>query len=92
MPTCWCRSTADQPNLCRTGSVSASPNGGAKITHVAIGMSATYAKAARDALPRAQLVVDRFHLVKRANQTVEATRRRATWDSRGRRGRKADPE
>lgn len=62
------------------------------ITHVAIDMSTTYAKAARDALPHAQLIVDRFHLVKRANQTVEAVRRRITWDNRGRRGRKADPE
>jgi transposase len=55
-------------------------------------MSVTYAKAVRDALPHAQLIVDRFHLVKRANQMVEAVRRRTTWDSRGRRGRKADPE
>ena len=62
------------------------------ITHVAIDMSVTYAKAVHDALPRAQLVVDRFHLVKRANQMVEAVRRRTTWDNRGRRGRKADPE
>ncbi|SON63819.1 hypothetical protein MSIMFI_05350 [Mycobacterium simulans] len=62
------------------------------ITHVAIDMSVTYAKAVRDALPHAQLIVDRFHLVKRANQMVEAVRRRTTWDSRGRRGRKADPE
>lgn len=62
------------------------------ITHVAIDMSVTYAKAARDALPHAKLIVDRFHLVKRANQMVEAVRRRTTWDSRGRRGRKADPE
>jgi transposase len=30
----------------------------ASITHVAIDMSATYAKAARNALPHAQLVVD----------------------------------
>lgn len=63
-----------------------------QITHVAIDMSMTYAKAARDALPHAELIVDRFHLVKRANQTVEEVRRRTTWDSRGRRGRKADPE
>lgn len=62
------------------------------ITHVAIDMSVTYAKSARDALPHAQLIVDRFHLVKRANQAVEAVRRRTTWESRGRRGRKADPE
>lgn len=64
----------------------------AGIAYVAIDMSMTYAKAARDGLPHAQLIVDRFHLVKRANQMFEAVRRRTTWDSRGRRGRKADPE
>jgi hypothetical protein len=31
-------------------------------------------------------------MVKRANQMVEAVRRRTTWDSRGRCGRKVDPE
>jgi transposase len=62
------------------------------ITHAAIDMSVTYAKAVRDALPHAQLVVDRYHLVKRTNQMVESVRRRTTWESRGRRGRKADPE
>jgi transposase len=50
----------------------------ASITHMAIDMSATYAKAARDTVPHAQLVVDRFHLVKRANQMVEAVRWRPT--------------
>ena len=64
----------------------------AQITHVAIDMSVTYAKAVREALPHAELIVDRFHLVKRANQMVEAVRRRVTWATRGRRGRKADPE
>jgi hypothetical protein len=34
----------------------------AGIKLVAIDMSATYAKAARQALPHAQLIVDRFHL------------------------------
>ncbi|GAB7146641.1 hypothetical protein LRC484719_52760 [Mycobacterium riyadhense] len=38
------------------------------ITHVAIDMSVTHAKAVRVALLHAQLIVDRFHLVKRANQ------------------------
>ncbi len=55
-------------------------------------MSVAYAKAVRVALPHAQLIVDRFQLVKCANQMVEAVRQRTTWDSRGRRGRKADPE
>lgn len=62
------------------------------ITHMAIDTSSIYAKAAREALPHAHLIVDRFHLVKRANQMVEAVRRRITWQTRGRRGRKADPE
>lgn len=63
-----------------------------QITHVAIDMSNVYAKAAREALPHAELIVDRFHLVKRGNQMVEAVRRRVTWQTRGRRGRKTDPE
>ncbi len=50
----------------------------AGIKFVAIDMSATYAKAAREALPHAQLIVDRFHLVKRANEMLDAVRRRTT--------------
>ncbi|MBY0442444.1 MAG: transposase [Mycobacteriaceae bacterium] len=34
------------------------------ITRMANDMSVTYAKDLRDALPHAQLIVDRFHLVK----------------------------
>ncbi|VBA44548.1 hypothetical protein LAUMK136_05671 [Mycobacterium attenuatum] len=48
------------------------------IEFVAIDMSATYAKAAREALPHARLIVDRFHLVKKANEMVDAVRRRTT--------------
>jgi len=43
----------------------------AGITHVAIDMSATYAKAVRRALPHARIVVDHFHVVKLANQMIE---------------------
>ena len=64
----------------------------AQITHVAIDLSAVYAKAARDALPHAKLIADRFHLVKKANEMLDAVRRRVTWTQRGRRGRKADVE
>lgn len=64
----------------------------ANIEFVAIDMSATYAKAAREALPHAQLIVDRFHLVKRANEMVDAVRRRTTGTHRLRRGLKSDPE
>lgn len=64
----------------------------AQITHVAIDMSTVYAKAVREALPQARLVVDRFHLVKKANEMVDAVRRRVTQAERGRRGRKSDVE
>jgi len=64
----------------------------AGIAYVAIDMSAAYAKAAREALPHAQLIVDFFHLVKKANDMVDAVRRRTTAAYRGRRGGKADPE
>ena len=64
----------------------------AGIKFVAIDMSATYAKAAREALPHAQLIVDRFHLVKRANEMLDTVRRRTTAAHRLRRGRKCDPE
>lgn len=64
----------------------------AQITHVAIDISVVYAKAVREALPHAQLVVDRFHLVKKANDMVDAVRRRVTQAQRGRRGRKSDAE
>ncbi|WP_415915337.1 ISL3 family transposase [Rhodococcus pyridinivorans] len=64
----------------------------AQITHVAIDMSSVYAKAVHEALPHAQLVVDRFHLVKKANEMVDTVRRRVTQAERGRRGRKSDVE
>jgi transposase len=64
----------------------------AAITHVSIDTSATYARAARIALPHAMVVVDRFHLVQLANQALTEYRRELTWATRGRRGRKADPE
>jgi len=67
------------------------PEWRAGITHVSIDTSATYARAARIALPHA-IVVDRFHLVQLANQALTEYRRELTWATRGRRGRKADPE
>jgi transposase len=54
--------------------------------------SATYARAARLALPHATVIVDRFHLVAIANRAVTEYRRELAWSRRGRRGRKVDPE
>ena len=66
----------------------------AGIEFVAIDPAAVYASAIRTPglLPNAVLVVDHFHLVKLANDTVTKVRRRITWDLRERRGRKIDPE
>jgi transposase len=69
-----------------------------QVRYVAIDPAAGYAKAIstrRDdgtmSLPNATLVVDHFHLVKLANDTVTKVRRRVIWEQKGRRGRKIDP-
>jgi transposase len=64
----------------------------AGVTHVAIDLSASYAKAVRDALPDAVVVADRFHLVQAANDMLTQVRQHVTREQRGRRGRKRDPE
>jgi transposase len=68
------------------------PDWRAAITHVSMDTSATYARAARLALPHATVIVDRFHLVAIANRAVTEYRRELAWSRRGRRGRKVDPE
>jgi transposase len=68
------------------------PDWRAGITHVSMDTSATYARAARLALPDATVIVDRFHLVALANRAVTEYRRELAWSRRGRRGRKVDPE
>ncbi len=64
------------------------------IEFVAIDPAAVYAAAIRTPglLPNAVIVVDHFHLVKLANDTVTKVRRRVTWELKDRRGRKLDPE
>jgi len=64
----------------------------AGVTHVAIDLSASYAKAVREALPEAVVVADSFHLVKAANDMLTQVRQHVTREQRGRRGRKKDPE
>jgi len=61
------------------------------ITHVAIDLSASYAKAVREGLPDAVLVADRFHIIRLANDTVTGVRQRVIREDQGRRGRKTDP-
>lgn len=63
------------------------------VRFVAIDPAAVYAKAIRTPglLPNATIVVDHFHIVKLANDTLTKVRRRVSWDQHGRRGRKVDP-
>jgi transposase len=59
---------------------------------VAIDMCTIYAAAVRRMLPRAQLVVDLFHVVQLAVKTTGDVRRRVVRGKYGRRGRSGDPE
>lgn len=51
-----------------------------------------YLRPVRRLLPRAQVVVDHFHLIRLANQVVTEVRQRTQQDVTGHRGRKGDPE
>jgi transposase len=63
-----------------------------QVRFVAIDMSASYRAAIGQALPAATIVVDHFHVVQLANKALCEVRRRLTFQHRGRRGRKTDPE
>ena len=63
-----------------------------RIRYVAIDMCTVFVAAIRRYLPNATIVVDHFHVVKLANDTVAEVRRRIATQLRGRRGRKTDPE
>ena len=51
-----------------------------RVEVVAIDPSAAFRSAVRRLLPKARVSVDHFHLVKLANDTVTAVRRRVSWD------------
>jgi len=51
------------------------PERAASIELVSIDMSAAYEKAVREALPHAEIVFDRFHVAKLANEAVTEVRR-----------------
>ena len=55
-----------------------------QVTYVAIDMCTIFKCAIRTALPHVQLVVDHFHVVQLANQTVTEIRRRVTVQVRSR--------
>ena len=63
-----------------------------RIRYVAIDMCTVFVSAIRRYLPDATIVVDHFHIVKLANDTVAEVRRRIATQLRGRRGRATDPE
>ena len=68
------------------------PEWRAGITHVSMDTSATYARAARLALPHATSSSIGFIWSPLANRAVTEYRRELAWARRGRRGRKIDPE
>ena len=59
-----------------------------QVTHVAIDMCAVFKSAVTAALPHAVLVVDHFHIVQLANNTLTEIRRHTTVLHRRRRGRR----
>jgi len=63
-----------------------------RVRYVAIDMCTVFVSAVRRYLPTATIVVDHFHVVQLANDTVAEVRRRIATQLRGRRGRKTDPE
>ena len=52
-----------------------------RITHVAIDMWSGYRRAAQEALPNAKIVVDKFHVLMKANMAFEAVRRKIARES-----------
>lgn len=63
-----------------------------QVRYVAIDMCTVFVSAIRRYLPHATIVVDHFHVVKLANDTLAEVRRRVATILRGRRGRVSDPE
>lgn len=49
---------------------------GARIRHVCMDMSKAYTAWAQEALPKAEIVYDRFHLMKMMNERLDGARRR----------------
>ena len=63
-----------------------------RVRYVAIDMCTVFVSAIRRYLPHATIVVDHFHVVQLANDTVAEVRRQQATLLRGRRGRAKDPE
>src|ERR1700722_17050081 len=62
-----------------------------RIRFGALDMSATYAAVYSVVLPKAEQVVDPFHLIAVANRSLDAIRRRVQIEQLGPRGRRDDP-
>ena len=62
-----------------------------RIRFGALDMSATYAAVYSVMLPKADQVVDPFHVVSLANRSLDAVRRRVQTEQTGHRGRRDDP-
>lgn len=63
----------------------------AEVSTVSVDPWRGYLRPVRKLLPRAQVVVDHFHLIRLANQVVTEVRQRTQQEVCGHRGRKGDP-
>jgi transposase len=63
----------------------------AEVETVSVDPWRGYLQPVRRLLPRAQVVVDHFHLIRLANQVVTEVRQRTQQEVTGHRGRKGDP-
>lgn len=63
----------------------------ARVSTVSVDPWRGYLRPVRRLLPRAQIVVDHFHLVRLANQMLTEVRQRTQQEVCGHRGRKGDP-
>ena len=70
---------------------SETPEVRAAVAVVALDPWRGYLTPARELLPEATVTVDRFHIVRLANQVVTEVRQRTQQDVCGHRGRKGDP-
>ena len=66
------------------------PGWRARIRWAVMDLSGPYRKTAREALPHATQVADPFHVIKLANSTIDAVRRRVQNETTGGRGTKHD--
>jgi len=91
-PPAYLRTSMDAPPIAWEWPKAQPDSWKEQVTHVTIDLSASYAKAVRDALPDTVIVAVKFHVVALGNQMLTEVRQHAIRAARGLRGPKKDPE